>query len=283
MYQAPRPGPMGRSVLLLVRLTSVFVVLAVVGLLVPSLLLFYPNPPSVTIPLSGQGFSSRFDPATNTLHLDGNVTMAIEGVYDVGDAVMEISVRNRTGMELVNRTQGPFTLTPKRPHTEHVDLAVDLGNWAAQGGNPLFVADDLALRLALRADYVAGYVRVEGVLRTTMPWVPPVRQLRLDANNATARPNGGNVTWSLPYTVDTAPYLQGTASVEVTLRNATGVVASNTTTVPLGTVATGKVTMTMANATAVANDGATLTLVTRVTLPGGLSFTTSRQILWRNR
>lgn len=283
MYQASRPGPMGRSVLLLVRLTSVFIVLAVVGLLVPSFLLLYPNPPTVTIPLAGQGFSQRYDPSTNTLHLQGNLTMTIEGVYNIDNMFLEVSLKNRTGLVLVNGTQGPFSLVPKRSHTEHLDLAVDLGRWMAQGGNPLFVADDLAISLGLRADYTAGYVRAAGALRMSIPWVPLVRQLLLDTNNATARPTGGNVTWSLPYMVDTVPFLQGTATVEMTLRNATGALASNTTLVPLGTIARGNVSMTMTNATAMANDGATLTLVTRVTLPGGLSFTTSRQIVWRNR
>lgn len=280
MYSPKRPSPMGRAALILLKLTSVGLILAVLGLLLPSFLLFFPNPPDINLPLSGQGFSQRFDAATNTLHILGNLSATIEGVYDVQEASLQIVIRNLTMYEIVNQTQGPYTLIPGRQTDIPIDIPIDIASWMANGGDPLMRPDQFAVRFALRALYTAGYVGVAGAFQVVMPWDPPLSRLHLDTGNATSALSGSNVTWSLPYEIETASYLQGLAIVELTLTNATDQVAYNSTTIQLGTSTAGNFTLTMSAADAIANDGRTLTLTIRITLPGGLSTTTTRQIPW---
>jgi hypothetical protein len=270
---------MGRAVLIVVRLVAVFLALAALGLILSSALLFYPTTPRLNFDV--QNFTSRYDDATGTLHLEGNMTMYVEGMYDVEGARVEIAARNATGFEVLNLTLGPFTLEPQRPRTERVDLRINVRNWIDQGGDPLFRDEELNARFTLRATYATGFMRVAGGVRMVMPWQAPVRQVVVDVTNATANLTGSDVLWSVPYVVETGGFLSGSASVALTLRNATATMATNSTTIPLGTLATGAFNFTLPQSVALENNNTAVTVEVQVFLPGNLSFTITRQVTWR--
>ncbi|MFQ5986982.1 MAG: hypothetical protein ACE5KQ_06450 [Thermoplasmata archaeon] len=266
----------GRGALLVIRIAAIGSLLAFIALVLTTIALVIPGNLAI-LPPQLDVTSARFQ--DGRVYLDTTLGVENNGYHDITGLSLFVQA-SVGGIQISDYRTPPATAAVGQQTLIDVSVPIDLVPLAASGALILRPAD-VNFTLGVAGTTTRSFVDFGASFTFQQPMEPLIRQAAVDLPNSTL--NVTSLLWTVPYTVETAPFLQGDASARITVFNDTGVLLSNTTEViPLGGVAWGNATFLVSAAAGadLATRPQDLTVRVEMTLPGGLSVANDSVVRW---
>lgn len=268
------PGPpRGRTVLLGLRVAALGASVAFTVLLLSTLLMATPG----TLEFIPPGEEADFRYADGILYIDTAFTVGNRGYHDLTS--LSFAVRAVVEDEFVVTDFATIPVDVPAGQRTEVPLSIPLDVGAlVDTGYVVFVPANVTFTLGLRGTTTRSLLDFTGSYTFTEPFEPLVSLFDVDFANSTV--SGSN--WTVPYTVETAAFLSGTAESLISVVNDDGSFETETNvSVALGEFVEGEMTFPLdPGEVAELQEQQTLTATVELTLPGGLPFETVRTFEW---
>ncbi len=268
----------GRGALLIVRIAGIGATLAFMALVLTTMALVIPGNLEI-LPPELDATSARFQ--DGVVYLDTTLGVGNNGYHDITDLSLFVQA-SVDGVQISDYRTPPVTVSVGQRTFIDVSVPMDLAPLTSSGAL-IFRPANVEFTVGVAGATTRGLISFGASFTFQEAVDPLVRQANFDLTNGTLAVNGTAFQWTVPYTVETASFLQGNTTVRITILNETGVLVGNTTEViPLGVLATGNATFPVSAAIGadLASRPQTLTLRVEITLPGGLVVTNDTVVAW---
>ncbi|MFQ5920324.1 MAG: hypothetical protein ACE5I4_09835 [Thermoplasmata archaeon] len=268
----------GRGALLVIRIAAIGAVLAFIALALTTIALVLPGNLEI-LPPELNASSARFQ--DGRVYLDTTLGIGNNGYHDITD--LSLFVQASVGGVQISDYRTPPVTAPVGMRT-FIDVSVpmDLVPLVATGAL-IFRPADVNFTLGVAGTTTRSFIDFGAAFTFQQSVDPLIQQAWLDLRNGTLAVNGTAYLWAMPYTVETASFLQGNATARITILNATGGLVGNATeVVPLGRLVNGNATFQVSAAVGLdlATRAQDLTVRLELTLPGGLTVANDTVVAW---
>ncbi len=268
----------GRGVLLIVRIAGIGALLAFMALALTTMALVIPGNLEI-LPPELDATSARFQ--DGRVYLDTTLGVGNNGYHDITDLSLFVQA-SVAGIQVSDYRTPPVTVSVGQRTFINVSVPMDLAPLASSGAL-IFLPANVEFTVGVAGTTTRGFISFGASFTFQQPVDPLIPQANLDLTNGTLAVNGTAFQWTMPYTVETASFLQGNTTVRITIFNETGVLVGTTTeVVPLGTLVNGNATfqVTAAMGLDLATRPQNLTVRLELVLPGGLGVTDETVVAW---
>jgi hypothetical protein len=264
--------------LLVIRIAAIGSLLLFVALVLTTLALVMPGN-LATLPPQLDATSARFQ--DGRIYLDTTFGLENNGYHDLTDLSLFVQA-SVAGIQISDYRTPPATAPVGEQTLIDVSIPIDLAPLAISGAL-IFRPADVNFTFGVAGTTTRSFIDFGASLTFQQTVDPLIQNAAVDLPNSTLALNGTAFLWTLPYTVETAPFLQGNSAARITVFNETGVLLGNTTEViPLGGLYRGNATLQVS--ASVGADLATrpqdLTVRVEMTLPGGLVVANDSVVRW---
>lgn len=278
----------GRGYLLLIRIASIVLSLAFTALLVGTVLLAVPGSLGIDLPELGGDGGVTFEDGVLFLSAALNITnrgvaIPVLGTllsHDLDGLAFTVEANVADTIQVTDYTSTPVDIPVGERRTIDLDIPIDLATLIGLAYLVLEPAN-VTFNLGVAGSTTRGLVDF-GADVTVEQRFDPLVEFEVDVGNATVANVMGSWEVSIPYTVQTADFLSGSAAVDLTVFNETGgEVGVAQEVIPLGTQAVGDFTFVVDMAQAFElMDPQDLALELEVDLGGGLQFSLTQPLAW---
>ncbi len=268
----------GRGALLIVRIAGIGALLAFMALALTTMALVIPGNLEI-LPPELDATSARFQ--DGRVYLDTTLGVGNNGYHDITDLSLFVQA-SVAGIQVSDYRTPPVTVSVGQRTFINVSVPMDLAPLASSGAL-IFLPANVEFTVGVAGTTTRGFISFGASFTFQQPVDPLIPQANLDLANGTLAVNGTAFQWTMPYTVETASFLQGNTTIRITIFNETGVLVGNTTAVvPLGTLVNGNATfqVTAAMGLDLATRPQNLTVRLELVLPGGLGVTDETVVAW---
>jgi hypothetical protein len=268
----------GRGALLLVRIAGIGALLLFMALALSTLAFVLPGNLEI-IPPDLDATSARFE--GGRVYLDTTFGIGNNGYHDITDLVIAVQA-SVADVQISDYRTPPVTASVGRQTFIDVSVPMDLAPLAATG-ELIFQPANVTFTLGVAATTARTFIEFGASFTFAQIVEPIVQQAELDLTNGTLAVNGTAFDWTVPYTLQTASFLQGNTTARITLLNATGIQVSDATeVVPLGTLVNENITfpVTAAMGLDLATRPQNLTVRLELVLPGGFLVSYDSVVAW---
>ncbi len=266
----------GRGALLIVRIAGIGALLAFMALVLTTMALVIPGNLEIFAP-ELDATSARFQ--DGRVYLDTTLGVGNNGYHDITNLSLFVQA-SVDGVQISDYRTPPVTVSVGQRTFIDVSVPLDLAPLTSSGAL-IFRPANVEFTVGVAGATTRGLISFGASFTFQQAVDPLVRQANLDLTNG--RFNLTTFEWTVPYTVETAPFLQGDTTVRITILNETGVLVGNTTEVVLlGMLVTGNATfqVTAAMALDLETRAQNLTVRLEFVLPGGLVVTDETVVAW---
>lgn len=268
----------GRGALLAIRIAGIGASLLFLGLLFTTIALVLPGNLEI-IPPELDATSARFQ--DGRVYLDTTLGVGNNGYHDITDLVIQVQA-SVADVQISDYRTPPVTAAVGRQTFIDVSVPMDLAPLAASG-DLIFRPANVTFTLGVAGTTTRNFIDFGASFTFEQPIDPIIQQAEIDLRNGTIAVNGTAFDWTVPYTLETASFLQGNTTARITLLNETGVLVGNATeTVRLGRLVTENVTFPVSAAMGLdlATRPQSLTVRLEIVLPGGLIVSNDTIVAW---
>ncbi len=268
----------GRGALLILRIVGIGSTLLFLALVLTTVALFLPGNLEI-IPPELSATSARFE--DGRVYLDTTLGIGNNGYHDITDLVILVQA-SVAGVQISDYRTPPVTASVGRQTFIDISIPLDLAPLAASG-DLIFRPANVTFTIGVAGTTTRSFIDFGASFTFEQPVDPIIRQAEVDLTNGTLSINGTAFDWTVPYTFETASFLQGNATARITLLNETGVLVSDATAVvPLGRLVNGNVTFPVSAAMGIdlATRPQNLTVRVELVLPGGLGVSFDTVVSW---
>lgn len=268
----------GRGGLLVIRISAIGSLLLFVALVLTTMALVLPGNLAI-LPPQLDATSARFQ--DGRIYLDTTFGLENNGYHDLTN--LSLFVQASVGGIQISDYQTPPATAPVGEQTLiDVSVPIDLIPLATSGAL-IFRPAEVNFTLGIAGTTTRSFIDFGASFTFQQTIDPLIQQATVDLPNSTLTLNGTAFLWSVPYTVETAPFLQGTTAARITVFNETGALLGNTTEViPLGGLSRDNATFQVSAAAGadLATRPQDLTVRVELTLPGGLAVANDSVVRW---
>ncbi|MDX1534520.1 MAG: hypothetical protein R3291_02750 [Thermoplasmata archaeon] len=264
--------------LLLVRLVGIGALLAFLALAMTTLAFVLPGNLQI-LPPELDATSARFE--DGRVYLDTTLGIGNNGYHDITDLVILVQAEVG-GLQISDYRTPPVTAAVGQQTFIDVSVPLDLAPLVTSG-DLIFRPANLTFTLGVAGTTTRSFIDFGASISFAQLVDPIVSQASLDLQNGTLALNGTAFDWTVPYTLETASFLQGNTTAQITLLNDTGgLVSEATEVVPLGRLVNENVTFAVSAATGgdLATRPQNLTVRLALILPGGFAVSTEAVVFW---
>lgn len=269
--------PRGRALLLALRVAAVALSLLFAGLLVTTVLMVTPGTLEFVPPEE-----STFRFQDGVIYIDTSFVLGNGGYHDLTDLTFFVRGEVEGAGLVTDYRTPPVDVVVGERKTVDLSIPLPLAPFAATGALVFFPAD-VTFTMGLEGTTTRSLLDFAGSYTFRETFEPLVSVVDLDFDGSNLTFDGTDWAWSVPYVVGTAPFLPGSATVDVRVFNETGSLLTETEEVfPLGGTAEGNLTFLLGEdeANELQTTSQTLTVQVELELPGGLTFALEVPVPW---
>lgn len=280
------PPPLGRGILIVLRIVAVLASLTFAFLLGSTILLAVPPNLEVGLP-NFEG--TTFTYANGVLQVDTSLLLTNNGYFLGGYPItpdltnVSLSVTTRVeDIEVGSVTSPPVDIPVGTTAALPLSAAIALAPLQSTS-YLVFQPANITFSVGGGVTTARGFLDVAASVTFRQAFDPLFSDITVDPSNTTFTNVTGGVEWGLPYSLVTADFLPGNASGTFTILNQTGGFVSNATEIfPLGGPVSGNLTLFLTNDSFLELQAGPqdLTVEFSLQLPGNLLFSYSLVVPW---